>query len=80
MLSDVIQELCEKYDVSVVPTFLAFKGENKVRSVTGCVTQYPSACMLHRVLHNKMEHVHALHRWSNWTAMGTINLSLCSEG
>ena len=27
----LLQELTEKYDVSVVPTFVAFMGENKVR-------------------------------------------------
>jgi len=26
----MLQELCEKYDVTVVPTFLAFKNETKV--------------------------------------------------
>ena len=29
----MLQELCEKYNVSVVPTFVAFKNENKVSFV-----------------------------------------------
>jgi len=30
----VMQELAEQYDISVVPTFVAFKGEDKASSFT----------------------------------------------